>query len=80
MAVHGYYVVAGLARHACNRGWRFRTLWDGYGLSEAAWGTMPACMGPNGGINTIVCSYLVGINEGQLLTRADTSSQYKKES
>ena len=35
MAVDGYYVVAGIARHEYKQGWKFLTLWDGYGLSEA---------------------------------------------
>ena len=35
MAVDGYYVVAGIARHKYKQGWKFLTLWDGYGLSEA---------------------------------------------
>ena len=37
MAVDGYYVVAGIARHEYKQGWKFLTLWDGYGLSEATW-------------------------------------------
>ena len=35
MAVDGYYVLAGIARHEYKQGWKFLTLWDGYGLSEA---------------------------------------------
>ena len=35
MAVDGYYVVAGIAHHEYKQGWKFLTLWDGYGLSEA---------------------------------------------
>ena len=31
MAVDGYYVVAGIARHEYKQGWKFLTLWDGYG-------------------------------------------------
>ena len=37
MAVGGYYVVAGIARHEYKQGWKFLTLWDDYGLSEATW-------------------------------------------
>ena len=33
---------------------------------------------PVGSINPILRSYLVGTNEGQLLTRAETLSQRKK--
>ena len=35
MGVDGYYVVAGIARHEYKQGWKFLTLWDGYGLSQA---------------------------------------------
>ena len=40
MAVDGYYVVAGIAHHEYKQGWKFLTLWDGYGLSEATWEPM----------------------------------------
>ena len=78
MAVDGYYVVAGFARHEYKQGWKFLTLWDGYGLSEATWEPMSAFIQPDGSINPIFCSYLVENNEGQLLTRAETMSQRKK--
>ena len=80
MAVDGYYVVAGIARHEYKQGWKFLTLWDGYGLSEATWEPMSAFIQPDGSINPIFCSYLVENNEGQLLTRAETLSQRKKKS
>ena len=74
MAVDGYYVVAGIARHAYKQGWTFLTLWDRNGLSEATWEPMSAFIQPDGSINPIVLSYLVENNEGQLLTRAETLS------
>ena len=78
MAVDGYYVVAGTARHEGKHGSKFLTLWDGYGLSEATWEPMSAFIQPDGSINPIFCSYLVEKNEGQLLTRAETLSERKK--
>ena len=39
---------------------------------------MSAFIQPEGSINSILCSYLVVNNEGQLLTRAETMSQRKK--
>ena len=75
MAVDGCYVVAGIARHEYKQGWKFLTLWDGYGLSEATWEPMSAFIQPDGSINPIFRSYLVENNEGQLLTRAETMSQ-----
>ena len=78
MAVDGYYVVAGIARHEYKQGWKFLTLWDGHGLSEATWEPMSAFIQPDGSINPIFRTYLVENNEGQLLTRAETMSQRKK--
>ena len=78
MAVDGYYVVAGIARHEYKQGWKFLTLWDGYGLSEATWEPMSAFIQPDGSINPIFRTYLVENNEGQLLTRAETMSQRRK--
>ena len=78
MAVDGYYVVEGIARHEYKQGWKFLTLLDGYGLSEATWEPMSAFIQPDGSIDPIFCSYLVENNEGQLLTRAETMSQRKK--
>ena len=43
MAVHGYHVVAGIARHEYKQGAEFLTLWDGYGLSEVTCEPMSAC-------------------------------------
>ena len=78
MAVDGYYVVAGIARHEYKQGWKFLTLWDGHGLSEAAWEPTSAFIQPDESMNPVFRSYLVQKNEGQLLTRAETLSQRKK--
>ena len=58
MAVDVYYVVAGIARHEYKQGWRFLTLWEGYGLSEATWEPMSAFIQPDGSIHPIFRSYL----------------------
>ena len=78
MAVDGYYVVAGIARHEYKQGRKYLTLWDGYGLFEATWEPKSAFIQPDGSINPIFRSYLVENNEGQLRTRAETLSQRKK--
>ena len=75
MAVDGYYVVAGIDRHEHKQGWKFFTLWNGYGLSEVTWEPMSAFIQPVGNIHPIFRSYLVENNEAQLLTRAETLSQ-----
>ena len=77
MAVDGYYVVAGIAPHEYKRGWKFFTLWDGYGLSEAASEPMSAFIQQDVSMNPILRSYLVENNEGQLLPRAETLSLRK---
>ena len=78
MAVDGHYVVAGIARHGYKQGWKFLTLRDGCGLSEATREPMSAFIQPDGSINPLFRSYLVENNEGQLLTRAETLSRRKK--
>ena len=42
MAVDGYNVEAGIARHDYKQGWEFVTLWGCYGGSEATWEPMSA--------------------------------------
>ena len=79
MAVDGYYVVAGIARHEYKQGWNFLTLWDGYGLSAATWESMSAFIQPDGSINPISRTYLIENNQGQLLTRAETMSHRTKQ-
>ena len=59
MAVNGQYVVAGIACHKYKQGWKFLTLWDGYGVSEATWEPMSAYLQRDGSINHLFCSYLV---------------------
>ena len=78
MAVNGYYVVAGIACHEYKQGWKFLTPCDVYGLSEATWEPISAFIQPDGSINPIFCSYHVQNNEGQVLTRADPLSLWKK--
>ena len=68
MAVDGHYVVAGIARQEYKQGWRFLTLWDDYGLSEAPWEPISAFIQPDGSMNPIFRSYLVENNEEYLLT------------
>ena len=71
-------MVAGIARHEYKQGWKFLTLWDGYGLSEATWEPMSAFIKPDGSIDPIFRSYLVENNEGLLLTCDETLSHRKK--
>ena len=78
MAVDDYYVVAGIARQEYKQGWKFLTLWDGFGLSETTWEPMFAFIQPDGSINPIFCSHPIENNEGQLLSRAETLSRRKK--
>ena len=70
--------MAGLARHEYQQGWNVLTLWEGYGVSEAAWEPISAFIQPDGGINPVFGSYFVENNEGRLRTRAETLPQRKK--
>ena len=56
MALDGY-VVPGIAPNEYKQGWKFLTLWDCYGLSDATREPMSAFMQPVGTINPIFCSY-----------------------
>ena len=78
MAVDGYYVVAGIACQEYKLHWKFVTVWDVYGLSEAAWEPMSAFIQPAKTVNPIFRSYLVENNEKQLITRTETLFQHKK--
>ena len=80
MAVDGYYVVAGIARHEYEQGWKFLNLWAGFGLSEATWEPMSAFIQPDWSINPTFRCYLVENNEGQLPTDAEILSQRIKKS
>ena len=53
MAVDGYYVVAGIARHEYKQGWKLLTLLDRYGLSKATWEPMSAFIQTDRSINPI---------------------------
>ena len=70
MAIDGYYVVAGIARHQYKQGWKFLTLWRGYGLSDGTWEPISAFTQRDRSINPIFRSYPVENHEGQLLTCA----------
>ena len=37
MAKEGFYLVKSVLRHRYRQGWRFLTLWEGFGVAEATW-------------------------------------------
>ena len=74
MAVDGNCMFAGIARREYKQGWKFLTLWDGYGHSKATWESMSAFIQPDGSIDPIFRSYVVENNESQLLTRVGANS------
>ena len=69
MANDGYYVVAGIACHKYRKSWKFFTLWDGYGLSEATWYPMSAFIHRDGSIDPIFRSYLGENNDSPRVRR-----------
>ena len=75
MAADGYYVVAAVDHNEYKQHWKFLTLWDDYGLYEAAWDPMSVFIQPNATMNHTFPSYLVKNNESQLPTSAETLSK-----
>ena len=67
MAVDGYYVVAGIARHEYKKVWKLLTLRDCFGPSDATCEPMSAFIQPDGSINPFFRSCLVEDNKAQLL-------------
>ena len=68
MAKEGFYLVKLVLRHCYSRGWRFLTLWEGYGVDEA---TYSAFLLPNGRLNCVVVEYMSQNNLGELLRLAE---------
>ena len=48
MAKEGFYLVKSVILHRCRQGWRFLTLWEGFGVEEATWEPFSAFVLPEG--------------------------------
>ena len=64
MAKEGFYLVKSVIRHRYCQGWRFLTLWEGFGVEETTW--EPFVL-PEGSLNSVLVDYLSQNNLRELL-------------
>ena len=72
MAKEGFYLVKSVLRHRYRQGWRFLTLWEGFGVEEATWEPFSAFVLPEERLNSVLVDYLSQNNLGELLRLAET--------
>ena len=65
-------------RHRYRQGWRFFTLWEGFGVEEATWEPFSAFVLPEGRLNSVLVDYLSQNNLGELLRLAETLASQKQ--
>ena len=78
MAKEGFYLVKSVIRHRYLQGWRFLTLWEGFGVEEATWEPFSAFVLPEGRLNSVLVDYLSQNNLEELLRLAETLASQKK--
>ena len=78
MAKEGFYLVKSVLRHRYRQGWRFLTLWEGFGVEEATWEPFSAFVLPEGRLNSVLVDYLSQNNLGELLRLAETLASKTK--
>ena len=78
MAKDGFYLVKSVLRHRYRQGWRFLTLWEGFGVEEATWEPFSAFVLPEGRLNSVLVDYLSQNNLGELLRLAETLASKTK--
>ena len=72
MAKEGFYLVKSVLYQRYCRGWRFLTLWEGFGVEEATREPFSAFVLPKGRLNSVLVDYLSKNNLGELLRLAET--------
>ena len=77
MAIKTSVIVIQL-RHRYRQGWRFLTLWEGFGVEEATWVPFSAFVLPEGRLNSVLVDYLSQNNLGELLRLAETLASKTK--
>ena len=77
-AKEGFYLVKLVIPHRYRQGWRFLTLWEGFGVEEATWEPFSAFVLPEGRLNSVLVDYLSQNNLGELLRLAETLDSQKK--
>ena len=78
MAKKAFYLVESVLRHRYRQGWRFLTLWEGFGGEAATWEPFSAFVVPGGRLNTVLVDYLSQNNLGELLRLAETLASKTK--
>ena len=63
----GFYLVKSIIRHRYRQGWRFLTLWEGFGVGKATWEHFSAFALPEGRLNSVLVDYLSQNNPMELL-------------
>ena len=77
-AKEGFYLVTSVLRHRHRQGWRFLTLWEGFGVGEATWEPFSAFVLPEGHLNSVLVDYLSQNNLGEVLRLAQTLASKTK--
>ena len=70
MAKQGFYLVKSVIRHCYRQGWRFLTLWEGFGVEEATSEPLSVFPLPEGRLSSVLVDYLSQKNLGELLRLA----------
>ena len=65
-------------RHRYRQGWRFLTLWGGFGVEEATWQPSFAFVPPDGHPNSVLVDYWSQKYLGGLLRLAETLAWQKR--
>ena len=80
MAKEGFYLVKSVIGHRYCQGWRFLTLWEGFGVEEATWKPFSAFILHEGRLNSVLVDYLSQNNLEELLRLGETLASQKKPS
>ena len=78
MAKEGFYLVKSVLRHHYRQGWRFPTLWEGFGVEGATWEPFSAIDLPEGRLNSVLVDYRSQNNLGELLMLAEALASKTK--
>ena len=65
IAKEGFYLVRSVIKHRYYQGWRFLTLWEGFGVEEATWEPFSAFLLPEGRLNSVLVDCLFRSNHGE---------------
>ena len=78
MAKECFYLMKLVIQHRYRQGWRFITLWEGFGVGEATLQPFSAFVLFEGRLNSVLVYYLSQNDLGELLRLAETLASQKK--